>query len=99
MDAILTSILFRHDCPEIDTLLEFVAGILDDGKKESVEKHLATYPFCRDEVGVIAGVGLGIGDCGGDNGRCPPLALLPKAGLSGGLFTTPGLSSGNSYLN
>jgi hypothetical protein len=49
-EATLESALYRVSCPETMILSEFSAGLLPVGSRDTVQKHLAACPYCRQEV-------------------------------------------------
>lgn len=46
----LTSALFRFNCPEAEDLLNYHWGIIPPEKKSPIAEHLATCPYCSQEI-------------------------------------------------
>lgn len=48
--------LFRHSCPDLDSLLQYQAGFLSAAAHQSLQQHLATCIYCPQELAQLARV-------------------------------------------
>ncbi|HSH04088.1 MAG TPA: hypothetical protein VLL52_16355 [Anaerolineae bacterium] len=68
--------LYRYECPQTDTLLDYVSDFLAVAEVVPLEAHLATCLLCRDEVAHLR-------DIGGEEVVSVPAGWLEKVMLAG----------------
>ncbi len=50
MERVFQAALYRAECPETDTLLQYHLEVLPNQKQQQVRQHLATCPHCQVEL-------------------------------------------------